>query len=195
MTAENTSQSDIATAAPVPEKSTTPGTHDDTHSKAEVCRLLGISTALFERLMRDGAPCEVSGEGKTTRIRVRLSAFVKFMVADAVRKATGDPTTTGMTFEQAKRKDKEVQAAVREVELLKMQGELVDINDIRGVLRESFATVRQRMLSVPSQITGMDAHQTRDLGDAINDALTDISEDRANTWTPDAATSAQQPLN
>jgi phage terminase Nu1 subunit (DNA packaging protein) len=154
-------------------------------SRNEVCALLGISEPMFDRLRRDGAPMEVGERGE---LKVNLQSFVKFMIADAVKKSKGSEGD-GPDYDEAKARDKQAQAETRELELLKLKGLIVDVEDVRPVLREVFGTTRSRILSVPSQIIGLTAEQRRSLEDSINDALSDLSTSKFD------AAAIEQPVN
>jgi phage terminase Nu1 subunit (DNA packaging protein) len=149
-------------------------------SKVQLADTLGYSQDKIDGFINAGAPVIRVGEkAKKIAWQISVRAFVEFMISQAVKKAVGDgkgsKATGRLSFEEAKRKDKEVQSSIRELDLMKRQGELVDVEDVRPVLREVFANVRSRLLSVPSQITGLTVMQQRDLQDAINDALADLS--------------------
>jgi hypothetical protein len=148
-------------------------------TKSQICSLLRISGGMFDRLMRDGAPFIQRGAKQQSSWKIDAADFVRFMLEDAVRKAGHSRPSAGdgtMSLDEAKRKDKEVQANIRELDLLKLQGEQVDIEDARKVLREVFAVTRSRLMSVPAQVAGLSNNQQTDLEEAMNDALAELSE-------------------
>lgn len=160
-------------------------------NRASMLELLNMSAARFDRLVRDGAPISQSSVG----IEVNVADFVEFMVKDAVKRATGGPGSEELTYDAAKRKDKAAQARMRELDLAKVEGEMVDVEDVRPIVREVFATVRSRMLAVRSQIIGLSPEKAREVDDAINDALTDLSTTNLEFGDNAAKPTAAQPLN
>lgn len=161
------------------------------YTKAQVCSILRISGGMFDRLMRDGAPFIQRGVKQQTTWKVDLAEFVRFMIADAVRRAGhGRPAggEASMSLDEAKRKDKEVQANIRELELLKLQNEQVDVEDARKVMREVFAVTRSRLMSVSTQVAGLSHNQQSDLEEAMNDALAELSEGRIFNFGMDDGT-------
>lgn len=161
---------------------------DGIFNRNEMITILGISPEKFQRLVRDGGPVisRSSADEPNIEWRIKSSDFIEFMIEDACKRLKGS-SDEGMSYEDAKRKDKEVQANMREMELLKKQAQLVDIEDVRPFLREVFATTRSRFLSIVSQVIGLSHNQKRDLEDAVNDALADLSEGRVGEWNNEQA--------
>lgn len=160
---------------------------DGIFNKNEMLTILGISPEKLRRLIRDGAPVisQSTDEEPTAEWRIKAADFIAFMIDDACKRVK--PSDEGMTFEDAKRKDKEVQANMREMEMLKLQGSLVDIEDVRPFLREVFATTRSRLFATLSQVMGLTHQQKREFEDALNDALTDLSEGKVGDWNNEQA--------
>ena len=107
-----------------------------------------MSQSRYERLLRDGAPVIQKENGG---YEINVAAFVNFMIADAVDKVTKGEDG-GLSWDQAKRRDKIIQANIRELDLLERQNVLVEVDAFRPWLREKLGIIRSRMLVIRSQV-------------------------------------------
>src|SRR5690348_8548858 len=105
-------------------------------SRHKLLQLLAIDKDVFDRLRRAGAPIRPDK-------KVHVGDFVAFMIADAVKRARGSlEPNFGFNYEVAKGKDKAMRAELREMDMKKLAGRLVDAGDARAVVRRALAVAR-----------------------------------------------------
>ena len=97
------------------------------------------------------------------------------MIADAVAKVTKGEDGV-LSWDQAKRRDKIIQANIRELDLLERQNVLVEVDAFRPWIREKLGIIRSRMLVIRTQVKGLSEEQGRQMEDAVNDALAECSQ-------------------
>ena len=114
-----------------------------------------------------------------------LALFVQRWVAYKVDEATGD----GDDLDEAKAIHERIKTRKTELEVKRLEGTLVDINDVRKLWADIANTIMQSMLHLPATIapmvTMMDNHEViaRIIDEEIRKVLTMLSE----TPVPDYA--------
>ena len=141
-------------------------------NRSSLLEILQMSQSRYERLLRDGAPVIQKENGG---YEINVAEFVNFMIEDAVKKVTKGEDG-GLSWDQAKRRDKIIQANIRELDLLERQNVLVEIEAFRPWIREKLGIIRSRMLVVRSQVRGLSKEQALRLEDAVNDAWGDCGQ-------------------
>lgn len=83
----------------------------------------------------------------------------------------------------ARRRNAEAQAKLREYDLAKIEGETILVSEVMPIVRDELASVRARLLQVgnrvaPSIVDGMSIAEVEDMiNDEIRDALTELTLD------------------
>lgn len=143
-------------------------------NKSQLSSVLGRPMTFIDRLIRAGAPVLKRGASQRDVWEFNTADFVEFVVRDALERAglgQGE-----LSYEVARRREKDAQAKLRELDLQERQGIVVNIESIRPRIRDAFTNTRSRMLAVSSQVIGLTHQQQRQLEDAINDALAELSD-------------------
>ena len=141
-------------------------------NRSGLLEILQMSQSRYERLLRDGAPVIQKENGG---YEINVAEFVNFMIEDAVKKVTKGEDG-GLSWDQAKRRDKIIQANIRELDLLERQNVLVEVEAFRPWICEKLGIIRSRMLVIRTQVKGLSEEQTIQLEDAVNDALADCAQ-------------------
>ncbi|MFL9499218.1 hypothetical protein ACJMQP_04090 [Rhodopseudomonas palustris] len=142
-------------------------------TKSELSLITGLAVVTIDRMIAEGAPIVAKGGSRKQGWQINTADFVGWYVRHKVAEATGDPDEGG--FDVAKRRDKEAQARLREIEIAKREGELVPISDVEAWAAEKFGVVRSRFLAAETQVPGLSDEQRDALKAAISDAFSDVS--------------------
>ena len=153
-------------------------------TKEELAQIAGYSYRQLYNINKeldDDKKIFVKGEGKG----YDLALFVQRWVAYKVDEATGD----GDGLDEAKAIHERIKTRKTELEVKRLEGTLVDINDVRKLWADIANTIMQSMLHLPATIapmvTMMDNHEViaRIIDEEIRKVLTMLSE----TPVPDYA--------
>lgn len=86
---------------------------------------------------------------------------------------TDDPDAGSFTV--AKLRDKESQTRLRDLQIAKLEGELVPIADVEQWASQSYSAVRSRLMAIHTTISDLNDAQRETLREAVLDALADLS--------------------
>lgn len=153
-------------------------------TKEELANLAGYSYRQLYNIDKE-LPSDkkifVKGEGK----KCDLALFVQRWVAYNVYKATGD----GNDLDEVKAIHERVKTRKTELEVARLEGELVNIQDVRRLWADVASTVTQSLLHLPSTIAPMvmmmDNHEI--IADIIDTELRKVLGQIADTPVPDYA--------
>lgn len=146
-------------------------------TKSELSKLIGLTLPTIEKAIREGAPVQSRGAGREGW-RVNTAAFFGWYWRHKVAKATASAD-----LDDAKLRDKEAQARLRELNIAQKEGSLIPLDEVTAFIGAKFGVVRSRFLSVETQVLGLTDDQREQLHNAIIDALTDVSTDPMEDWT------------
>lgn len=143
----------------------------------------------------DGKKLFVKGEGG----KYDLALFVQRWVKYNVDNETGDD----QTLDEVKAKHEIVKTRKTELEVARLEGSLVDVNEIKKLWGGVASTVMQNMLRIPSKVSPLLVmikdveHIASILDNEIRDMLTQISEtplpvEAANDETVDEEESEEE---
>ena len=128
----------------------------------------------------------VKGEGK----KCDLAVFVRRWVAYNVDKATGD----GGDLDEAKTIHERIKTRKTELEVRRLEGELVSIHDVRKLWGDIANNITQNMLHLPSTIapmvTMMDNHEV--IASIIDGEIRTVLEQLSQTPVPDYASGSDE---
>lgn len=151
-------------------------------TKSKLARLTGLADATIDRAIADGAP--IVGKGtRRQSYQINTADFFGWFWRRKVAEATNDPDA--MSFNTAKRRDKEAQARLRELQIAERERELIPVDEVVTFISDKFGVVRSRFLAVESQVTGLTEEQRCVLKAAIVDAFADVSGDKREDWNAD----------
>lgn len=137
---------------PVEKPSVTPiGVVGRTVTMAEMCQMLSIARRSFQDMVLAGCPVvDHGGRGKAMQVDV---ASVLAWVRDRDRKGEDPTKIAGATAAlDARRRNAEAQAELREFELKKLRGETILVSEVMPIVREELAGVRARLLQIASRL-------------------------------------------
>lgn len=155
-------------------------------TKSRLSQITGIAVVTIDRMIAEGAPIISRGGSRKQGWQINTADFIQWYIRHKVAEATGDPDEGG--FDLAKRRDKEAQARLRELEIAKREGELVPAADVEAWASNKFGVVRSRFLAVETQVPALTDDQREALKIAIGDAFADVSgfsADRAEDFDDD----------
>ncbi len=141
-------------------------------NKSTLAKWSGISPTTVDKLIADGAPIISKGTRKQGW-QINTADFFGWYWRRKVEELTDDPVSGN--FELAKRRDKESQTRLRDLQIAKLEGELIPIVDVERWVGEKYGVTRSRFLAVESQVPGLDEDQRDALRTALTDALADLS--------------------
>lgn len=141
-------------------------------NKSTLAKWSGLSPMTIDKLLADGGPIISKGTRKQGW-QINTADFFAWYVRRKVEEVTDDPESA--SFDVAKRRDKESQTRLRDLQIAKLEGELVPIADVERWVAENYGVVRSRFLAVESQVPGLTDDQLNLLRAAIDDAFADVS--------------------
>lgn len=141
-------------------------------TKAALSEFTGLAPVTIDKAIGAGAPIIAKGTRKTGW-QINSAEFFGWYVRTKVADATGDPEAQG--FEVMKTRDKAAQARLRELQMAKMEGELVPILEVEKWAANKFGECKSRLHAMESQIAELTDEQRFALRMALTDALADLS--------------------
>lgn len=158
-------------------------------TKSTLTEILGLAPVTVDRLFKEGGPVIQRG-AKRLGWKINTADFISWLRRRDVANATGDPD--GNSFDQAKRREKEAQAQLKEFELRRLKGETVTIEEAARIYAQEIASVRARLFAIPSacarDVAGVSdlAECERIIKEFITDALNELVEKpKPEDWKPD----------
>jgi hypothetical protein len=131
----------------IAQKTKRPKTDTLVWTSSQLCRALGISSAELSRRTLDGAILGRVGFGRYNAI-VAVRSMIESLTADLSRTAQDG----GSAIRAARLRWFESRASIAELELAQRRGELLNAAEVTQALRSAMATMRNRLLSVPSHL-------------------------------------------
>jgi phage terminase Nu1 subunit (DNA packaging protein) len=141
-------------------------------NKSTLAKWSGLSPMTIDKLLADGAPIISKGTRKQGW-QINTADFFGWYWRRKVEEVTDDPE--GGSFDVAKRRDKESQTRLRDLQIGKLEGELIPIVDVERWAGEKYGATRSRFLAVESQMPDLTDDQRDALRTALVDALADLS--------------------
>ncbi len=146
-------------------------------NKSTLAKWSGLSPMTIDKLLADGAPIISKGTRKQGW-QINTAAFFDWHWRRKVDEVTDDPEAG--SFEVAKRLDKESATRLRNLQIAKLEGELIPIADVESWVAQSYGVVRSRLLAIDTQMPDMTDDQRETLRTALADALADITGFKAS---------------
>lgn len=151
--------------------------------KLRMVEILGCARATFDAMIKDGCPFVAKGGRAGQRWIVNTAEVIEWLRRRDVALATGNPSAANL--DQAKHRDKEAQARLREIQIAQKEGELLPVATFISWAKKKFADIRARIQSFESQLTGITNEQSEQIQQAVQDLLKDLSERSAEGWNED----------
>lgn len=154
-------------------------------NKTELGKITGLAQVTIDRAIASGAPVEGKGSRKAGW-QINTAKFFAWYWRYKVEDATGDPDVA--TFDAAKRREKEAQAKLKELQYQRETGKLIPVERAVAIYQEDAGQQRSRLLAIPASIAQDLAHEDdpaeieAKITDALNDALGDISGDKIDSY-------------
>lgn len=159
-------------------------------NKSQLSQMTGLAFVTIDRYIAAGAPVEGKGSRKQGW-QINTAKFFGWFWRHKVEEATGDPEAG--TFDTAKRREKEAQAKLKELEYKRKTGQLIPIDRAVEIYQEDAGQQRSRLLAIPATLAQElaveddPAEVEAKITDALNDALGDISGDKGENYTDEAS--------
>jgi len=152
------------------------GSRGEICNKSRIQKMFGLAPLTLDRYVKEGAPV-ISRGSRRQGWKIDSAAMFKWCIDYAIGR-----TGKGSVFDVAKTREKEATAKLKEIQIAERERELICIDDVVNFYSEELSVVRQRMLQIPTQISGITAEQLLELQEAITDALAALSGDKRETW-------------
>lgn len=153
--------------------------HGVVFTKNKLAKVIGMAPMTLEKMIRDGMPVKAKGS-RTTAWEMNSADCIDWLRKRDIQLATGDEEA--LSFDAAKRRDKEAQAKLRELQIGEREGKLIEVTRVVDYMGKMLGAVRSRIFAVRGQVPGLTAEQEDQLNDALVDALTELSGDTADDW-------------
>lgn len=117
-------------------------------TQSELALILGLTTRQIRNLEAAGMPHRAEGNRKL----YPLPDAVHWYRDRAVESALAEAQVTD--YEEAKAREMKARADRAELEVARMRGELIHVNDLEALFTAPLAQMRARLLALPGRIAG-----------------------------------------
>jgi phage terminase Nu1 subunit (DNA packaging protein) len=119
--------------------------------KSDMAQMLGISTRALQDMLDSG--CPVVDRGRPGQAAVfDVTQVIAWKAARDRRGENPAMTQSANAAQDARRRNHEAQAAMREFELAAIAGDTIRVSEVLPILRDQLARVRAQLLQVPARI-------------------------------------------
>jgi phage terminase Nu1 subunit (DNA packaging protein) len=119
--------------------------------RAELAAMLGVSADHITRLIGDGLPCAVTGNGRGHKSEFDVVACVRWwrerLEADAAERVA--QITASPDLEKARARKMKAEARIAELNAAEREGELVAVADVESSWSRRVFACRERLLVLP----------------------------------------------
>src|SRR6185436_14116833 len=122
--------------------------------------------------------------------RINLAKAHHWIVRSKIEQETGSPEAGG--YEAAKRRDKEEQARARKLANDIKARESIPVQEVVDWCAEKTGILRSRLMSLPTEISGLSPEQRDELTSAIHDMLSGLSGAQLEDWKGDASEDSEE---
>jgi phage terminase Nu1 subunit (DNA packaging protein) len=155
-------------------------------TKDELAQLLGVSDTVVMNYIRAGCPVvRKGGPGISYQLDTsQVFAWVREREALGRGRATADPAKT--EAEEGRRRSSLATAQLKEFELAQKLGQTVYVDEVKVLLEDQLAHVRQRLLAMPGRIAAEvaalqdEGAVERLIADEVREALTELTLDQVD---------------
>src|SRR5260370_1442375 len=125
-------------------------------NKSKLSEFTGLAPATIDKLLADGAPIISKGTRKQGW-QINTADFFQWYWRRKVEELTDDPESGN--FELAKRRDKESQTRLRDLQIAKLEGELIPIADVESWVAQNYCVLRSRLFATDTQMPALNEDQ------------------------------------
>ncbi len=118
-------------------------------TKANIAMCLGVSLPTVSSWVRKGCPYVQKGS-KGQQWIFNTAEVISWREEQAALAAVGD--TKSLDIDEARRRKLAAEAAMVELDLAKRRGEVIEIEEVSGVIGDDYANVRAKLLSLPTKL-------------------------------------------
>lgn len=118
-------------------------------SKADLAQYVGVSLTTITNWVRQGCPYVTKG-AKGRAWTFNSAEVMTWREEKIAQNAVGD--TASLDIEEARRRKLAAEAAMVELDLAKRRGEVIEIEEVAGVVGDDYANVRAKLLSLPTKL-------------------------------------------
>jgi len=167
-------------------------------NRSDLAEFFGVSLPTVTSWVKRGCPYVQAG-GKGREWRFNTHEVAEWREQQAYANAVG--SSSDWDLEEARRRREAAEAALKEMELAKARGEVVEIEAVADIVGDDYSRVRARLLSIPPKcaplaIRAESVMEIREiLDDGIRAALDELSSSVAQEFadedSPDAGEAAE----
>ena len=118
-------------------------------NKADLAAMLGVSLPTIGQWVGKGCPFVFKG-GPGKQWVFNSADVLSWREEQVVQQAMGD--TASLDIDEARRRKLAAEAALVELDLSKRRGEVIEIEDVAGVVGDDYANVRAKSLALPTKL-------------------------------------------
>lgn len=118
-------------------------------TKADLAKCLGVSLPTVTSWVRKGCPYVEKGSKARPWI-FNTASVIAWREDQAALNAVGD--TASLDIDEARRRKLAAEAAMVELDLSKRRGEVIEIEEVAGVVGDDYANVRAKLLALPTKL-------------------------------------------
>lgn len=177
---------DWLNGGPIEEDETPEGGAGIVVTKSRLQTITGLAAATVDRAFANGAP--VIGKGSRKQgWQINTADFFGWYVRHKVEELTDDPDK--LSFEGAKAAKTNAEARLKEMQLARLEGQTITIEEAVALYREEATIIRSQLMAIPGRCAVLLASETDPtvieamIADEINIALSNITGDKPDTWT------------
>jgi len=154
-------------------------------NRSEIAELYGVSLPTVTSWVKRGCPYVRAGNrGKEWQFNT--AAVAEWREQQAYANAVGN--SGDWDLEEARRRREAAEAALKEIELAKARGEVVEIEAVADIVGDDYSRVRARLIAIPPKLAPL-VHRAESvaeireyLDDGVREALAELSRSVAGEF-------------
>jgi len=119
-------------------------------NRADLGKFFGVALTTVDAWVREGCPYVKRAKGKGQQWEFDSAAVAEWLQDRAVTNKVGD--IANIDIDEAKKRKMAAEASIAEINLRKLQGELVEFTEIEKAGIDSYSACRARLLNISPKV-------------------------------------------
>lgn len=162
-------------------------------TKSRLSTITGLAPVTIDKAFKEGAPV-ISKGSKRLGWQINTADFFGWYVRAKVNDATVAEGAEGaVSFDVAKAAKTQAEAQLKQMQLARLEGQTITIDEAVALYREEASIVRSQLLAIPGRLAQALVTETDPsviesiIADEVNVALQNITGDTHGKWTGEVA--------
>lgn len=119
-------------------------------NRADLGKFFGVALTTVDAWVREGCPYVKRAKGKGQQWEFDSAAVAEWLQERAVTNKVGD--IANIDIDEAKKRKMAAEASIAEINLRKLQGELVEYSEVEKAGIDSYSACRAKLMTIPSKV-------------------------------------------